>query len=128
MISIKKKKYAPSLEFAENSHLNLHQYRDLYQQSIENADQFWSQQASQFITWFEPWKEVTTGNFSSANVKWFTEGKLNACYNCVDRHLIKNKNKVAIIWEGNHPDETLHLTCKRSARPVIDKIRFSRQF
>lgn len=85
-------------------------YRSLYQQSIENSDDFWGKQAKEFITWFSPWKNVQEGSFENLDVRWFTEGKLNASYNCIDRHLEKRKDQVAIIWQGDDPNKSLTLT------------------
>jgi len=79
-------------------------YQACYEASIENPQEFWSEQANKFITWFTPWNTVLQGDFTSGNVRWFSSGKLNACYNCVDRHLPLYGNKTAIIWQGNQPD------------------------
>lgn len=85
-------------------------YQQLYQQSISHPDTFWEEQASQWISWFEPWTQVRTGDFTTLDIQWFKNGKLNACYNCVDRHLSTRRHQPAIIWEGNSPDETQTLT------------------
>ena len=98
---------------AENTHLNLEQYHDLYQHSINSPDSFWEQQARKFITWIEPWTTVTTGNFETLPIEWFINGKLNACYNCVDRHLETRGDQVAVIGEGNHPNDTQHITYRQ---------------
>ena len=90
--------------------LNEQQYRQLYQQSIEDPDAFWAEQASNFITWFAPWKKVHCGSFIDLNMGWFIGSKLNACYNCVDRHLRKRSNQVAIIWQGDEPDDSKTIT------------------
>ena len=95
---------------ANQTYLNEAQYRSLYEQSINDPDTFWADQAKQFITWFSPWDTVSQGNFNSLDMAWFTHGTLNACYNCVDRHLDTRKDQIAIIWEGNQPDETRYLT------------------
>lgn len=97
-------------EFEKKVRINAEQYQTLYQQSINAPAEFWAEQAEKFITWFSPWTQVTTGNFTTQNIQWFTQGKLNACYNCVDRHLKMRKNHVAIIWEGNSPHETISIT------------------
>lgn len=104
------REYPVSSDFSKNAHINQEDYLKLYQQSINYPEQFWSEQAKKFITWSQPWSSVTTGNFVSGDVKWFIGGQLNACYNCVDRHLDTHKHKTAIIWEGNHPDDTKKIT------------------
>lgn len=91
-------------------HLNLASYRHLYQQSIEHPSEFWGEQANQFISWFTPFTTVTTGDFQNLEIEWFLEGKLNACYNCVDRHLETKANQVALIWEGNEPSRSRKFT------------------
>lgn len=104
------KPYAVLSGFANNAHINSDQYKTLYQQSIDAPAEFWATQAEKFITWFSPWTQVITGDFSTLDINWFKNGKLNACYNCVDRHLNTRKNQVAIIWEGNSPHETQSIT------------------
>lgn len=91
-------------------HINKEQYQALYQHSINHPNDFWDNQAREFISWFEPWTHVMQGQFETSDVRWFVNGKLNACFNCVDRHLEDNADKVAVIWEGNSPDEMQHIT------------------
>ncbi len=107
---LKKDTNTISAEFAKQAHLNEARYHALYQQSIKNPAEFWGEQAKQFISWSKPWESVIEGDFNTPNINWFVNGKLNACYNCVDRHLETRKNQVAIIWEGNSPHETKHIT------------------
>lgn len=99
-----KKIYPVPPSFAKNAYLDEHQYQTLYDLSIKNPEQFWSQQA-ELIDWISPWKNLVTGDFTTLNIQWFMEGKLNACSNCVDRHLNTRKNKTAIIWQGDDPNE-----------------------
>lgn len=80
------------------------EYRDNYQKSIENPETFWSEIAQHF-TWHQKWNKVLSWNFTEPNVKWFEGAKLNITENCIDRHIEKQGNKVAIIWEPNNPDE-----------------------
>lgn len=97
-------------ELSKHAHINIAQYQALYQQSIHDPVQFWGEQANRFITWLSPWRTVTRGDFNTIDVEWFINGKLNACYNCVDRHLDTRKNQTALIWEGNDPSESKHFT------------------
>jgi acetyl-CoA synthetase len=106
----KNKHYNIAVSFAENTYINAEKYKQLYQYSIDNPDAFWGEQAKEFINWFSPWKAVKSGSFVKFDVRWFIDGKLNACYNCVDRHLETRKNQTAIIWQGDNPKETLKLT------------------
>ena len=80
-------------------------YKKKYQDSIEDPEAFWGQQAEQLISWEKPWKTVLKGQFGDTKLSWFDGATLNACYNCLDRHLDKHKDKVALYWEGNEPNE-----------------------
>src|SRR3990167_8586801 len=75
-------------------------------------ERYWHTQASKNIAWIKKWSKVLTGSFTTHDVKWFVDGKLNACYNCVDRHLPHSADKIAIIWEGNNPNQNKKLTYK----------------
>lgn len=97
-------------KIARNANVNSTQYHALYQQSLAAPPTFWRQQADEFITWFEPYTEVMRGDFQHVNVEWFVNGKLNACYNCVDRHLPQRAAQTAIIWEGNNDNESCTIT------------------
>jgi len=105
-----KQSHAVPRAFAKHTHINEQQYHSLYQRSIEDPSGFWGEQAEKFTSWFSPWQRVTSGDFNTLDMNWFINGKLNACYNCVDRHLEKHSNKTALIWEGNEPDETQYIT------------------
>ncbi len=91
-------------------HLNQQQYQEMYEASLANPAQFWDDQAKKYITWFKPYDNVLEGSFLEQNIRWFKNGKLNACYNCVDRHLPAKANQIAFYWEGNDPNETSQLT------------------
>ncbi len=95
----------------ENAHINNETYLNLYKQSIENPDSFWKEQA-QIIDWIQPFSKVKNTKFSTdeVSIKWFEDGTLNACWNCVDRHLGSNPRDIAIFWEGNEPGESRSLT------------------
>lgn len=80
------------------------QYEEDYKKSIENPEQFWGEVAQNF-QWRKPWFKVLSWNFNEPNIKWFEGAKLNITENCLDRHLEKNGDKPAIIWEPNNPEE-----------------------
>jgi acetyl-CoA synthetase len=88
-------------------------YQRLYQQSIEKPEEFWGEQAKAFLDWFQPWRSVYHGDMRTGHATWFKEGKLNVSYNCIDRHLEKRGDQVAIIWEGDNPSESAHITYKK---------------
>ena len=88
-------------DISANAHINKEKYARWYQQSIDTPDQFWAERAHELITWFQPWQQVRYFDFSRAEARWFEGATLNACYNCVDRHLETRGDQVAIIWEGD---------------------------
>ncbi|KAI8989291.1 acetyl-coenzyme A synthetase [Pilobolus umbonatus] len=79
------------------------EYKKYWDESINNPSDFFKKAANQFLHWNTPFITTTTGNLADGNAAWFLEGELNACYNCVDRHVLQNPNKIAIIHEGDEP-------------------------
>ncbi|MBL0954335.1 MAG: acetate--CoA ligase [Leptospira sp.] len=101
---------APSKEFAKLANVSLKEYKAKYKESIEKPEKFWAEQAKR-LTWFKKWTKVLKQDFAKAKAEWFVGGKLNVSYNCLDRHLDSPlKNKAALIWEGDNPDESKVLT------------------
>jgi acetyl-CoA synthetase len=100
--------FPPSPEFSAKAHIkSLDQYESLYKQSIDDPETFWAGVAQE-LHWFKPWDKVLDWNLPSA--QWFVGGKLNLCYNCVDRHALGDRRgKTALIWEGE-PGEVRRLT------------------
>ncbi|WP_375741442.1 acetate--CoA ligase [Pseudomonas boanensis] len=88
-------------------------YLRLYQQSVEQPDAFWSEQATSFLTWFKPWDQVHRSDLKKGEAEWFKGGKLNVAYNCIDRHLEQRGDQVAIIWEGDNPAESANITYRK---------------
>ncbi len=85
-------------------------YERLYQESISDPAAFWAHQAGR-LDWFKKWDDVKDTSFTGdINIKWFDGAKLNACYNCVDRHLPQRARDTAIIWEGDNPEESEHIS------------------
>jgi acetyl-CoA synthetase len=79
-------------------------YLEKYQKSITSPELFWDDIASNFL-WRKKWDKTLEWNFTEPNVKWFINGKLNITENCIDRHLEKNADKIALIWEPNDINE-----------------------
>jgi acetyl-CoA synthetase len=102
--------YSVAHSFSKTAHINTADYHTLYQQSIDDPSGFWSKIAKKFVTWFTPWTHTIDGDFSTHAVRWFTGATLNACYNCVDRHLDARQHQPALIFEGNHLNESRTLT------------------
>ncbi len=91
-------------------------YDKMWKRSVEEPEKFWADVAEQQVTWFKKWDKVMDYNFDikkgPISVKFFEGGKLNVSYNCLDRHLEKRGNQVAIQWEGNEPGEARGITYK----------------
>ncbi len=104
------KTYPVSEAAASQSHLSVSQYNQMYQKSIDDAETFWAEQANEFLTVFETWDQVSSSDFTTATATWFRGAKLNASYNCIDRHLEKRGDQTAIIWEGDEPDQDLKIS------------------
>jgi acetyl-CoA synthetase len=102
-------------DWEKNARLNKNKYEKMYNESIQNPEAFWSKQALS-IDWFTPFTEesVKKIDFSkeSLEIKWFYDGKLNVSYNCIDRHLEYKSDSTAIIWEGDNPKESKHISYK----------------
>jgi len=89
-----------------DAHVNsLEAYKERYAESIQDPESFWATIAER-LTWYQKWDTVRDYDFVKAQIKWFEGGTLNACYNCLDRHVeAGHGNDTAIIWEGNDPSE-----------------------
>ena len=96
--------------FAASAHINQAQYDEMYQQSLNDADNFWAAQADAFLSWDKRWHTVNQYDFVKGEASWFDGGKLNVAYNCIDRHLETRGEQTAIIWEGDNPSESSHIT------------------
>lgn len=84
--------------------MDFKKYQELYSQSINNPDTFWAEQAGR-LKWHQKWTKVKETSFKKpVTIKWFQGGKLNVAENCLDRHLEKNANKTAILWEADNPN------------------------
>ena len=92
---------------ANTAWIDKQKYQTMYQQSVDNPDTFWAEQAKQFVTWYKTWDKVQGWEYNreegTAKVAWFEGAKLNVSYNCLDRHLEVRGDQIAIIWEGDDP-------------------------
>ena len=97
----------------KESKVNSERYISLYQESIENGDEFWNKHGSR-IDWYQKYTKIRNTKYSNKDVsiKWYEDGKLNVAYNCIDRHAKENPDRVAIIWEGDEPGDTKKITYK----------------
>jgi acetyl-CoA synthetase len=105
-----------SSSVSTNTVKSLDDYKQQYEASIDNPNEFWLKQATDRLSWFSfPFDDKKTnvcqGNFINGDVTWFVNAKLNVCYNAVDRHISNgNGDKVAMIWEGDEIDEIRKIT------------------
>ena len=115
--------FPPPPEFSEKAHISsMEQYQKMYEESINEPEKFWLRE-SEILDWYKnPTKacEYTWDtNNRQIDIKWFEDGKLNACYNCLDRHLNTwRKNKAAIIWQGEPEEDSQILTYQELHREV----------
>ncbi|NCS24473.1 MAG: acetate--CoA ligase [Microcystis aeruginosa BS13-02] len=109
--------FPPSAEFAQNATIkSLEEYQQLYAKAKADPQAFWAQLAEKELHWFEKWSE--TLDWQPPFAKWFVNGKINICYNCIDRHLTTwRRNKAAIIWEGE-PGDSRTITYEQLHREV----------
>lgn len=105
------KTYPVPAEFAAQANVNAEQYAAMYQQSVEDPETFWAEQADQYLTWQKKWDTVLDWSFEGdVRIAWFQGGQLNVSENCLDRHLATRGDQVAIIWEGDSPNEDRKIT------------------
>ncbi len=95
--------YDVPAEIAAGAHITDAEYRQMYERSVSDPDGFWSEQAERFVSWFKPWDSVLDYDYHKAEIRWFEGAKLNASYNCLDRHLESRGDQVAILWESDDP-------------------------
>ena len=105
--------YEPSEGIINNAVISNEEFEELYKESINNPDQFWDQQARNYLSWDKEWDVVKESDLAKGDINWFKGAKLNASVNCVDRHLENNGEKTAIIWEGDDPKDSLKITYKQ---------------
>ena len=104
------KTYSVSEAKKKNSIISEEDFNTEYQESIINPESFWQKKAEETLDWFSNWNEVAASDMEAGEVAWFKTGKLNACFNCVDRHLENHANKTAIIWEGDDPNDNKEIS------------------
>jgi len=104
--------------FAARAHIDAALYQEMYKHSVDDPEGFWAEQAEKFVSWYKPWNKVLEWDFSEGKISWFEGAELNVCYNCVDRHLESRGDQVAIIWEGDDPNEDKKITYRELHREV----------
>ena len=103
--------YEPSSDIIKNSHANKAEYEKMYEESITSPEKFWEKHGK-IIDWMKPYTKIrdVSYNKEDLHIRWYEDGTLNASYNCLDRHLETKGNNTAIIWEGDDPDDSKHIS------------------
>ncbi len=103
--------YAPSSDIIKNSHANKAEYERMYEESITSPEKFWEKHGKR-IDWMKPYTKIrdVSYNKEDLHIRWYEDGALNASYNCLDRHIETRGNNTAIIWEGDDPNESKHIS------------------
>ncbi|MBU0552536.1 acetate--CoA ligase [Myxococcota bacterium] len=105
--------YAPKPENLEDAHLaQFEEYARQYRQSLDSASWFWAEKARR-LTWFHPWTTVLDADHDEADFAWFSGGRLNVCYNCVDRHIQDLADEPAVIWAADEPGRYERITYRQ---------------
>ncbi len=105
------KTYPPSAEFAANAHADKAKYDEMYARSVRDPEGFWGDEGKR-LDWIKPYTKVKNTTFAhpDVSIKWYEDGTLNVCANCVDRHLASRADQTAIIWEGDDPADDKHIS------------------
>lgn len=98
--------YPVSDQWRQRAHIDYVTYQEMYRQSIEQPEQFWAEQAKQFLDWQRPWQTVCDADLEAGRAGWFLDGQLNVTVNCIDRHLKERAHQAAIVWEGDDPADS----------------------
>ncbi len=103
--------YDVPAEWAKRAYINDAKYKEMYQRSLADPNGFWAEQAKR-LHWYRAPTKIKNTSFDPHNVsiKWFEDGTLNAAYNCIDRHLADRADQVAILWEGDDPQDSKKIT------------------
>jgi len=104
--------YPVALRNAEEAYIDEARYQEMYRRSIENPEEFWSEQAEKYLTYTKKWDQVMSYDYVTGAIAWFSGAKLNATVNCIDRHLEARGDQIAIIWEGDDPSEQQYISYK----------------
>ncbi|MEO0997347.1 MAG: AMP-binding protein [Pseudomonadota bacterium] len=97
--------------FSDNGLIDKAGYADMYRRSVEDNENFWAEQAA-CIDWLKPFTKIKDVSYDrdDLHIRWFEDGELNVCHNCVDRHLDERAEQTAILWEGDDPERDLAIT------------------
>ena len=108
------KVYPVTAEWAERAYIDASSYKALYARSVSDPEGFWGE-AGKRLEWMRPYTKVKNTSFTpgAVDIRWFEDGRLNVSANCIDRHLANRGDQVAIIWEGDNPNESEQITYRQ---------------
>ncbi len=103
--------FPPKANLAISAHINKASYEEMYKESVSDPERFWARHGKR-IDWIKPFQTVKNVSYSNPDVsiKWFEDGTLNVSANCIDRHLKSRGDQTAIIWEGDNPADSKHIS------------------
>jgi acetyl-CoA synthetase len=107
--------YPVSPDWAQRAYVDAAKYKEMYERSIKDPNGFWGEEGRKRLNWIKPFSKVMNASFDphSVSIKWFEDGVTNVALNCVDRHLETRADQTAIIWEGDDPARSLHITYRQ---------------
>jgi acetyl-CoA synthetase len=107
------KVYPVATEVAASALVDKDKYLAMYERSVADPEGFWAEQGEQFVTWFKKWDKVSEWDFHKPEIKFYEGATLNVSYNCLDRHLDQRGDQVAIIWEGDSPEDDRQISYRQ---------------
>jgi len=110
--------YPVPASISSAAHIDAAKYESMYQESINNPEEFWAEQAEEFVSWYKKWDTVLDWDYRKGHIRWFEGASLNVSYNCIDRHLDVRGDQTAIIWEGDDPNDDKYITYKELHQEV----------
>ncbi len=112
------KLYPVAETFKRSALMDRATYQAWYRESLDSPDTFWASRANELLDWMSPWQSVHSGDFSKGEARWFDGATLNVSVNCIDRHLAERGDQTAIIWEGDEPDQSKHISYRELHQQV----------
>ena len=105
------KTFQPAAEIVSRALVTDESYTAMYGESLSDNDAFWAEHGKR-IDWIKPYSEISDVSYDTKDlhIRWYADGTLNAAANCLDRHLATRGNQTAIIWEGDDPADSKHIT------------------
>lgn len=114
--------YPVPAEWCERAWINRETYEDMYRRSIEDGDNFWAEQAREFLSWDQEWDKVCEADLRRGETTWFRGAQLNVAVNCIDRHLAERGDQTAILWEPDSPEEAARSVSYRELHTAVSQL------